>query len=164
MKKQPTARTRYSDRVRVQLLIPEDEKIHVKSEFADECDINNIMARYRKTGVLPDSARAAAARFGDFSDIPTYLEMQERVFAAEELFMALPAAVRDQFDNDPGKFLAASETKEGVELMTKLGLGNTPPASDPLPGDPLGAGQAPEAGTEPAGAPKRGSTSTEKVD
>lgn len=120
-----------------------------KQEFAKDCDINLIMARYRKTGVLPESARAAAARYGDFGQIPDFMEMQERILAANELFAALPAAVRKQFDNDPGQFIAASETKEGIELMKKLGLGKDASSSPQEPSSAVRGGQPQGGGTEP---------------
>lgn len=102
------------------------EEGRTKSEFAKDCDINLIMARYKKTGILPESARNAAARYGDFSQVPTFAEMQEKISLAHELFMALPASVRKQFSNDPAEFLAAADTEEGQELMVKLGLGERP--------------------------------------
>lgn len=126
---------------------PEDRR--TKSEFAQDCDINRIVARYKKTGVLPESARAAALRYGDFSQIPDFREMQEKIIAAHEVFAALPAEVRKQFDNDPGAFIDASQTREGRELMVKLGLGAEKPAdgvSDAPGGSPkassASAGQA----------------------
>ena len=61
-------RTRFSDRVSKPLICTMDER-KTKSEFADECDINKIMARYRKTGELPVTALQAADRFGDFSQV-----------------------------------------------------------------------------------------------
>lgn len=123
-----------------------------KQEFKQDCDVNLIMAKYRKTGILPESAKAAAARYGDFSQIPDFMQMQEKIIAANELFASLPAAVRKQFDNDPGQFIAASETKEGVELMQKLGLGKEadPKAPAPSPASPaVRAGQAQGGGTVP---------------
>jgi len=111
------------------------EESRTKPEFEAETNINNIMARYKKTGKLPESAMQSAARFGDFSQVPDFMEMQNRVLAAHDLFMALPAAVRRQFDNDPGQFIAASDTQEGRELMVKLGLGAAPkPSGEPDPG------------------------------
>lgn len=132
-------RTRFSERVAVQLVCPPEEG-RTKSEFMDECDINKIMARYRRTGVLPESARAAAARFGDFSQVPSFMEMQDKILAANEMFAALPAAVRKQFDNDPHEFLSAAQTEEGQELLIKLGLGQEELAS------PKGGVPSPAAG------------------
>lgn len=150
----PTFRTRFSKIDRVGLACTQAEK-RTKSEFAKECDINVIMARYRRTGVLPESALASAARFGDFSQIPTFQEMQDKVIAAHELFSALPAQVRDTFQNDPALFIEASGTPEGQELMVKLGLAKRRPTvseGDMLPQGavPAPAGQAESAGTEPA--------------
>lgn len=105
--------------------------------FAQELDINNIVKRYVKTGVLGDPARAAAQRYGDFSQIPSFHEMMNRISAANEVFAALPSRVRESFDNDPGRFITASSTPEGAELMVKLGLATKrepkPPVEAPKP-------------------------------
>lgn len=145
-------RTRYSvigTKKFSEVLTSDDPKdCRTKQEFKSECDINNIMARYRKTGVLGEPARLAAARFGDFSQVPTFMEMQEKISAAYELFAALPAAVRKQFDNDPGQFIDASETPEGRDLMKKLGLGKEA-SPQPSGGSPLpSAGQADPPGAQ----------------
>lgn len=152
-------RTRFDHIEHVKLEIPRGpehdvQERRVRPEFLDETDINKIMARYRKTGVLPESALSAAKRYGDFSQLPTFMEMQEKVIAAHDLFAALPAAVRKQFDNDPGQFIAASETVEGRELMKKLGLGKE--ILDPLSPDSSvpPAGQAGKGGTEPPETPR----------
>lgn len=157
-------RTRFQ-RQRVQFSVPDaPEERRTKTEFADDCDINKIMARYRKTGVLPDTARAAAARYGDFSEIPPYQEMRNRMIAAEELFAALPAVVRKEFDNDPGLFIQSAQTPEGRERMVKLGLGKSVEAvSSPLEAaSSSGGGQPPKASPkgerEPNEAPKTAKT------
>lgn len=143
---------------------PEDRR--TKSEFVDECDINKIMARYRRTGILPENARAAAVRYGDFSQIPDFMEMQEKIIAANELFMALPAEVRKQFDNDPGQFIAAADTQEGREVMVKLGLGAervSSPQEPPKGSAPASAGQAETGGTEPPVAGDKPASPTKSV-
>lgn len=124
------------------------EERRTKSEFKDDCDINLIISRYRKTGILPDLARAAAARFGDFSQIPSYQEMQDKLNAAEEMFAALPAKVRKEFDNDPGLFIAAADTEEGRETLKKLGLGKE--VDTPLGDSPVDSKKVKGASKEPA--------------
>lgn len=99
--------------------------------MAKECDINSIVARARRVGQLPESARAAAKTFGDFSQVPTYPEMFEKVQAAQRLFNQLPAKVRNTFKNDPGLFLASTATEEGQALLRKLGLGDQPSETPP---------------------------------
>jgi len=162
-------RTRFSaigDKVDPGVLFPGDDapaevlkrERRVKSEFKDECDINLIMARYRKTGILPESARSAAARYGDFGQVPDFMQMQEKLIAANALFDSLPAAVRKQFNNDPGEFISASNTREGRELMVKLGLGKEAVSSPLEASSSSGGGQppktSPKADREPNEAPK----------
>lgn len=133
-------RTQFDTPPRIKVLCTEEEK-KTKSEFQDDTDINKIMARYKKTGMLP-VARAAAQRFGDFSQVPSFTEMQHKIIAAHEMFDALPAVVRRQFGNDPGAFLAAADTQEGRELLKKLGLGaEVEPEPTPSPAAPVAGGQ-----------------------
>jgi len=140
--------TRFTATARPQIACTMEER-RTKSEFAPECDINLIMARYKKTGILPESAMAAAARYGDFSQLPDFMEMRHKIIAAEELFAALPAEVRKQFNNDPAEFIDSAETKEGRALMVKLGLGAKPVSDPQEPLSPSGGGQPPK--TSPKG-------------
>lgn len=75
-----------------------------QQQFMDECDINNIMAKYRVTGILPQIASDLAA-YGDFSDVGDYRSALESLSEADSAFMALPATVRRDFDNNPALLL-----------------------------------------------------------
>jgi len=151
-------RSRLSPRVRPVVICPPEERI-VDSSAQRESDINVIVARYKKTGVLPQSIRAALAQYMDTTQVPTFEQMQQRVMRAQELFDQLPATVRKQFDNDPGQFLQAAQTPEGRALLAKLGLG--PDASPEAQPEPQGRGAGgtpaspePKAPEEPKAAPK----------
>lgn len=92
-----------------------------KQADKDACDINKIMARYQKTGVLPDLIKKDPM-YGDFSDVGTFQEALEKVQLAELQFAALDAHIRKRFENDPAKFLEfATDSKNSAELI-KLGL------------------------------------------
>lgn len=148
-------KTRFETPKRVVLKCPDTpEDKRTKQEFLKDTDINNIVKQYKKTGRLPESARSAAARYGDFSGVPSFAEMQAKIIAGSEVFAALPAAVRKQYDNDPGQFLAAAATPEGLELMKKLGLGaeaGVDASDSPRKPSSGSAGVQPaKAGTEPA--------------
>jgi len=133
-------RTRF-ERIRPVVICPEDERM-VDSSAKAESDINVIVSRYKKTGVLGDELRRSMAKYGDFSQVPSYAQMHEKLIAARDAFSQLPAAVRKQFDNDPGKFIAGASTPEGVELMKKFGLGKP---EDPTPlVEPLAALEKPQ--------------------
>ena len=66
----------------------------------DSCNINKIMKRYERTGVI-DHINRHQPVYGDFSDIGDYQVHLDTVIRAESLFMELPATVRKEFDNDP---------------------------------------------------------------
>lgn len=120
---------RYGDRKRVKQHVGEDTL--VQQNMAGETDINNIMAKYQKTGLLTHVARYAG-NYGDFSEVPDYKTGVERVMAAEEMFMSLPAKIRDRFNNDPGKFIEFATDEKNLEEMRSMGL--APEA--PMPPEP----------------------------
>ena len=79
------------------------EKTITQQHFAEECDINSIMQKYEKTGMLPQIDGKQI--FGDFTDVTSYDRAIEQIANAEEQFMHLPAKLRAHFDNDPSKLL-----------------------------------------------------------
>lgn len=98
------------------------ERSRTKQSFKAECDINNIMRKFEKTGLIEHQARFQG-RYGDFTNLPqSYHEAVNQVLEAEEMFMTLPAKVRAHFDNDPGSFLAAVDDPARREELVELGL------------------------------------------
>lgn len=92
-----------------------------KQSFKKECDINNILARYAKTGLLtPVESRPPA--FLDVSEVGDYQSAVENVRSANELFMELPSGIRSEFRNDPGEFLDFCTDPENEDRMRELGL------------------------------------------
>lgn len=87
---------------------------------ADACDVNLIMARYEKTGVLPSVGREAF--FADVSEMGDYREALENVRRADEAFMSLPAKVRGRFGNDAAEFLDFCSDVENRAEMVEMGL------------------------------------------
>lgn len=97
------------------------EHSRAKQSMKDECDINNIMSRYNKTGQLPGLIKREP-QYGDFSDPITFQEACETVKRAEEQFAALPARTRERFGNDPQRFLAFTQDPQNIPEMETLGL------------------------------------------
>lgn len=132
-----TFRTRFSARIPVLVKCTAEEG-RTKSEFMDDVDINKIIQRYKRTGNLPDSTRLALKRYEDVSEVTDYHQLYDRLHAAQDAFQSLPAAVRKKFNNDPGQFLAALDTKEGQDILVEAGLAsrnvpNSPPEVPPAP-------------------------------
>lgn len=92
-----------------------------RQEFAADCDINNIMQKYRDNGTLPQLIKQNP-QYGDFASVPDYQEALNTVALANEQFEALPAHVRDRFRNSPEAFLAFAADKKNHQEMVDLGL------------------------------------------
>lgn len=92
-----------------------------RQEFADECDINVLMKKYEKTGLLPQNPDRPPF-YVDAFDLPSYQEAHNMMIAASAAFAALPASVRKEYDNDPAKFVAASENADNLDQFEKWGL------------------------------------------
>jgi len=101
-----------------------------KQSFAKECDINNIMKRYEKDGVVNHFNRYGGM-YGDFTGVPEYREAVERVMRADAMFMSLPASIRTRFENDPGAFVKFVEDPANKDELTKMGLVRPAPAAIP---------------------------------
>lgn len=87
---------------------------------AEDSDINVIMRKYNASGMVPGVLQPGI--YGDFSNVGDYKTAVERVNAANEAFMALPADVRDRFGNDPDKFIKFATDEKNLEEIRKMGL------------------------------------------
>lgn len=88
--------------------------------FKDQCDINRIMAKAAKTGLIPSTQREPV--YGDFASMPDFQEAQNIVLRSQQQFAALDAKVRAKFNNDPAKFLEWASDGSNAEEMATLGL------------------------------------------
>lgn len=92
-----------------------------KQSFKDECDINNIVSKFAKTGVLEHVA-LSKPQFGDFLGVSDYQTALNQVLEAEDAFDALPAKVRARFHNQPVEFLEFCADEKNHDEMVELGL------------------------------------------
>lgn len=116
------------------------DKIRTKQSFRNECDINQIMRKYRRTGQLtPAGIAARQVVFADVSEIGDYQECQQKIKDADFAFATLSAEVRSRFNNDPGElldFCADSANKEEaiqLGIIQKVEEPETPPEPPPEP-------------------------------
>lgn len=100
-----------------------------QQQYKDECNPNNVIARYNKTGEL-HHIRTNQPMFVDMTSLD-FVEMREQVARIEENFMQLPAATRKHFKHDPKQLLAFLEDPQNREEGIKLGLINPSKAEEP---------------------------------
>lgn len=132
-------RSAYSLKDRVQISFTGSGR--TKQSFKTESDINHIMARFLKTGVI-DFTQKHEPRYGVTTGIE-YQACMLNVAAAKSMFADLPAELRNRFENEPAKFLDFVQDERNRDEATALGLLKrvvaTPPEGEVLPGAEVAA-------------------------
>ena len=100
-----------------------------QQHMKEECDINYILKQFNVTGQLPQSP--LSPRYGDFTGIGDYHSALDRVIAADEEFMALPADLRARFGNDAAQLIEFLNDENNREEAIKLGLVERPQKPTP---------------------------------
>lgn len=114
----PQILSAYSEKQRVQIHFQGQGR--TKQSFKDECDINNIMDRFLKTGIL-EFTQQNQPRYGDSTGLE-YQDAMLIVANAKSLFNSLPPQLRDRFENDPALFLDfVNDDKNRAEAL-EMGL------------------------------------------
>lgn len=106
------------------------EPSRTRQEFADECDINTIMAQYERSGAI-SHVNKATPMYLDTTGYPDLQASMDLFREASLAFAALPAVVRREFDNDPQKFVDFASEAENLPRMREWGL--APPEVVPEP-------------------------------
>lgn len=124
-----------------------DKPSLTKRSFKNECDINIIMSKFEKTGLISHH-NAQQGQYGNFIGAPDYHHAMNLIIQANEMFASLPSKIRARFNNDPSEFLSFAQDPENTEEMIKLGLKHAEkPAEPPLA---QAGGQPPQNPANPA--------------
>ncbi len=118
MQKTHSVRTAYGPKLPIRLHFSEPSR--TKQSFKDETDINTIMARFQKTGML-EFVNKHEPQYGDVTALDFQNSMLS-VVKAREMFADLPSKVRDRFENDPAKLLEFLDNPENRDEAILLGL------------------------------------------
>jgi len=101
------------------------EKSRTVQSSAPACDINNIMKKYKETGMIQHNSNREPF-YGDVSGITDFRQAMEIVLNAETTFNNLPSEVREKFENDPGNFIEWIKNPTNLEEARKDGYVDTP--------------------------------------
>ena len=115
----PQIRKAYDPPVRVQKNTV--GKTRTQQSFIKECDINNIMSKYSKSGLLTH-VKEYEGQYGDFTADISFHDAMCTVVKTREMFESLPAAIRQRFFNDPGQFLEFVQDPANAQEMREMGL------------------------------------------
>lgn len=145
------ARNKFSKRVAV--IAPFLDDGRTQQHFADQVNINNILAKYRKTGII-EHVKRAEARFGSFPDMNATAADFDKVAKAKQSFEMLPAELRNKFNNNIPEFFEFLHDPDNRDQLTKWGFFNK--KEGPETGTPVSAKPAePAPGSKKDGSPKK---------
>lgn len=91
-----------------------------QQQFKDEADINTIVDRFMKSGVLPTAA--TMPQYVDYEGVFDFQTAMNAVRQADENFMRMDAKIRARFNNSPQEFLQFFSDPENTDEAIRLGL------------------------------------------
>jgi len=83
--------------------------------------IHNILRQYQNTGFVSHTSKHEPM-YADMVDAPNFYEAQCILAQTSSMFQEVPAKLRKQFDNDPGKYLEFIQNPENKAEMEELGI------------------------------------------
>ena len=110
-------RTAYGAKLRVAIATGDGL---TEQNHKDETDINNIVRKYNKTGLI-DHLNQFEKQYGDMTGYD-YQEAMNTVAAANTMFEGLPSSIRNKFDNDPAKFINFVDDEANADKLVEMGL------------------------------------------
>lgn len=117
-----------------------------KQSFKAETDINTILGKYMKTGVISHMNKFQPL-YGEFADV-NLAEAMDQVQKGYDIFAALPAEVRREFDQNPDSFFSFVNDPENSGRLEELLPGIAAKgdyfvdvSSDTPPGELVGGGE-----------------------
>ncbi|AXL14750.1 internal scaffolding protein [Microviridae sp.] len=91
-----------------------------KQSFADETNINFIVAQYHKTGML-QHREETQGNYGEFTSID-YKDAMDIITSADQTFASLPSSTRNRFNNSVQEFLDFVNDPDSELEMRSMGM------------------------------------------
>jgi len=105
--------------IRVHTTFPDASR--TQQQFADDVNINKIMAKYKKTKMITHLNNTTGV-YADMTNIGSYEEAIQTVINANNAFTDLPSNLRAKFSNNPQELINfLSDSSNDAEAI-KLGL------------------------------------------
>lgn len=93
-----------------------------QQHFAADADLNVIAARFGIDGGQIPAPTFDPKYYGDFRNAPDFRTILDRVKDAKDRFDALPAKIRNRFENDPSKLLEFVYDPDNADEAVRLGI------------------------------------------
>ena len=116
------------------------EPVLTQQNFRDECDINNIIARFKDNGFADVPQADTSNRFSMSRRLLIFTRRKNIVKNAEAVFSELPIAVRKRFHGSPLEFLLFVDQLDQPEVYSEAeALGLLKPRASNLAADAAAA-------------------------
>lgn len=97
-----------------------DDLSKTQQDFLPDCDLDAIVRKFMRTGVIDPGLVKAIGHFMDVTEVTDYASAQRFLASANSMFENLPAHVRHHFNDDPSQMLAFindASNREAAEAM-----------------------------------------------
>lgn len=91
-----------------------------KQSFKDECDINKLMDKYQKTGMI-NHVNKHQPTYAEYDAID-FTQAMQTIAEGQSMFEELPSQARKNFDNDPAKFMEFVNNPDNADKLVEYGL------------------------------------------
>lgn len=98
-----------------------DATVMTKQAMKDECDINNIVDRIARTGMV-EHVSDRQPFFADYGEVIDFTSAMYAVTSAQQAFEQLPSRIRDAFNNDAAQLLEALQDPQQEDRLRELGV------------------------------------------
>jgi len=88
-----------------------------QQHFKDSCDVNNIIAHFRHTGIDPYAERLKTQTFG-YATSQSFSDAMRNIAEINSAFAELPATERAEHQNDPANWLETLATQDSLAIDT----------------------------------------------
>ena len=116
---------------RIRVMTVNDQPSLTRQEFKEEVNVNSIIRKYQKTGMLTH-VRNNPGAYMDLTNKPDYEVALQTVIDANNQFNTLPSEIRKKFGNDPGELIAYLSDPRNHDEAVELGLLAKPITQDPV--------------------------------
>lgn len=126
-------------------------KSRCMKSFAKAADINNIIKKYKQTGLLVDPNIVVKDRkpyYGDFSSGTDFVDVVNKITLVKNIFSKLSSELRNRFQNNPANFIDFVNDPKNLVEAVKLGiLPKSLLPEEPAAAPPVSEPAAPAEGT-----------------
>lgn len=97
------------------------EENMTEEQHKSDVEIHAIMRKYKETGVV-NHVNKYQGSYMDMISAPDFTEAQRQIAEAKSMFESVPSHIRDDFGNDPARFLDFMQNPANRDQIAEYGF------------------------------------------